>query len=177
PPSDHDFNIGSEIMDDNMILQILKKTLHPIHSFKLRLQSLNYFTHGKKSSTVWLQPETNPEDALIELENRLIGRSILGNDENNEKNDTDENYGFPEFDDLIKIGNEGFRPHLSLGQFRGEKSLQGAIKKFSLIFSQDPLIEFDVTEICWIVRKGFHDPFEIKARIGFGSDSEVVIKQ
>ncbi|CAG8574858.1 2352_t:CDS:2, partial [Racocetra fulgida] len=117
--------------------------------------------------------------AVVELEYRLIGRSDLGDCEDNinidERNDVKyENFGFPGFDDLIKIGNKGFRPHLSLGQFRGEKSAQEAIEKFSSIFSQDPIIEFDVTEICWIVRKGFHDPFEIKARVRLGDDSEVV---
>ncbi|CAG8623079.1 16825_t:CDS:2, partial [Dentiscutata heterogama] len=164
---------GSEIIDDNMIFQILKKTLCPIHPFKLKLQNLNYFTHGKRSSTVWLHPETFPENALIELENRLIGRSNLNDCENN-MNREDEEFGFPGFDELLNIGNEGFRPHLSLGQFRGEKSSQEAIEKFSSIFSQDPIIEFDVTEICWIVRKGFHDPFEVKARVGLGVDGEIV---
>ncbi|CAG8607126.1 5773_t:CDS:2, partial [Cetraspora pellucida] len=168
---------SSEITDD-MILQHLKKTLHHIHPFKLRLQSLNYFTHGKRSSTVWLHPETVPENALFELEYRLIGRSDLGECEDNvntdEKNIVEhEKFGFPGFDDLINFGNEGFRPHLSLGQFRGEKSAQEAIEKFSSIFSQDPIIEFDVNEICWIVRKGFLDPFEIIARIGLGDDGEV----
>ncbi|KAF0348014.1 RNA ligase/cyclic nucleotide phosphodiesterase [Gigaspora margarita] len=174
-----DNETDSEIIDDNSILQILKKSLYPIHPFKLKLQNLNYFTHGKQSSTVWLHPETVPKNALIESENRLIGRSNLNDCENNVKVDEkdDENFGFPGFDDLLKIGNDGFKPHLSLGQFRGEKSSQEAIEKFSLIFSQDPIIEFEVTEICWIVRKGFHDPFEIKAKVGLGIDGEIVINE
>ncbi|CAG8751048.1 2101_t:CDS:2, partial [Dentiscutata erythropus] len=70
------------------------------------------FHTWKRSSTVWLHPETFPENALIELENRLIGRSNLNDCENNMSRE-DEEFGFPGFDELLKIGNEGFRPHLS----------------------------------------------------------------
>ncbi|CAJ0630464.1 10616_t:CDS:2 [Entrophospora sp. SA101] len=115
--------------------------------------------HGKKSATVWLEPETHPENILNELEDRLIGRSDNGNGD--ERFDEEIKIGFPEFDDLIKIGNEGFKPHLSLGQFRDEVSAKNAINNFSSKFSSDPIIEFDVTELYWIIRKGFHDPFEI----------------
>ncbi|CAG8701821.1 18811_t:CDS:1, partial [Dentiscutata erythropus] len=57
------------------------------------------------------------------------------------------------------------------------KSSQEAIKKFSSIFSQDPIIKFDVTEICWIVHKEFHDPFEVKARVELGVDGEIVVNE
>ncbi|CAJ0837616.1 20354_t:CDS:2 [Entrophospora sp. SA101] len=106
--------------------------------------------HGKKSATVWLEPETHPENILNELEDRLIGRSDNGNGD--ERFDEEIKIGFPEFDDLIKIGNEGFKPHLSLGQFRDEVSAKNAINNFSSKFSSDPIIEFDVTELYWIIR-------------------------
>ena len=76
--------------------------------FKIKFEKLDYFTHGKSNHTLWLKPETIPNNALMILEDRLIEKL--------------KDVGFPEFDDLIKIGNEGFKPHLSLGQFRGEVS-------------------------------------------------------
>ncbi|CAG8804833.1 9564_t:CDS:2, partial [Dentiscutata erythropus] len=121
-------------------LEILIQSVNSIEPFKIEFQELDYFLFGKSSSTVWLKPKTEP---------------------NVEKKEKESNFGFQEFDDLIKVGSKGFEPHLSLAQ--------EAIKKFSKIFSNEP-IKFELKEIYWITREGYNDPFKIFAKIGLGKD-------
>ncbi|CAG8486276.1 2348_t:CDS:2 [Paraglomus occultum] len=127
----------------------LQSVLNNVKPFKLTFKSLDYFAHSINNATVWLKPETN--GALENLEAVLVD-------------------AFPTFNDLVLRGGElGYEPHLSLGQFNGEKKAFEAIKKFTPLFANDP-IEFKVDRLCLISRKDFHDPFAIDAEILFGSE-------
>ena len=70
--------------------------------FKLVFAEFGYFTHGKKSATVWLKPVTVPGNALQALEEALV-------------------QAFPQYNDLMERA-EVFSPHLTIGQFGGKVS-------------------------------------------------------
>ena len=68
---------------------------------------------------------------------------------------------FPDFDDLHKVSEGGFKPHLSLGQFsRGEIE-----NEKSLIRDSWDTLKFTVNEVCIISRINFESPFEVRHRI------------
>ena len=68
-----------------------------VRPFRLSFTEFGYFSHGKNSSTVWLGPDTQPENALQRLEEELVK-------------------AFPEFNDLM-VRSATFSPHLTVGQF------------------------------------------------------------
>ncbi|CAG8439495.1 1329_t:CDS:2 [Ambispora leptoticha] len=124
------------------------------------------------SATIWLRPISEPVIGEVEkLERRLV-YGWTDDDEKVEENHSEE-LGFPEFDDLIKLGGDhGFVPHLSLGQFPGEEAAKKAIKSFESEFLNDP-IEFLVDHVCIISREGYQDDsFRIEEIISFGVDGD-----
>jgi len=85
----------------------LQSVLNDVKPFKLIFKSLDYFAHSTNKATVWLNPETNGA-----LEN--LGAVLVN--------------AFPTFNDLVLRGGElGYEPHLSLGQFNGEVSIYIAV--------------------------------------------------
>jgi 2'-5' RNA ligase len=80
-----------------------------IEPFQVALAEMRCFRHRRESFTLWLVPE--PKDALVRLQ------AILGS-------------VVPECDDVVRH-RDGFTPHLSVGQVRGEQqrlALQQALQ-------------------------------------------------
>ena len=82
------------------VLETLTHVGAKIKPFKLTFAEFGYFTHGKKSATVWLRPVTVPGNALQALEEALVE-------------------AFPQYNDLMERA-EVFSPHLTVGQFGGK---------------------------------------------------------
>jgi 2'-5' RNA ligase len=72
-----------------------------IEPFCVELMELRFFRHRRESFTLWLAPE--PREALIRLQ------ALLGNIA-------------PDCDDVTR-NRDGFTPHLSVGQVRGERQM------------------------------------------------------
>lgn len=107
-------------------------------------ESLNYFEH-RSHCTLWLKPfgETGELNADILRLQQLLQEE------------------FPDFDDLDKVSEGGFKPHLSLGQFS-----RGKIEnEKSLIKDSWDTLKFTVNEVCIISRKNFESPFEVRHKI------------
>jgi RNA 2',3'-cyclic 3'-phosphodiesterase len=72
-----------------------------IEPFQVELVEMRFFQHRRDSFTLWLAPE--PKEALIRLQ------AILGS-------------VVPDCDDVVRH-RDGFTPHLSTGQVRGERQM------------------------------------------------------
>ena len=78
-----------------------------IKQFEISLRKFNFFTHGKESFTIWLDPE--PSDSIITLQAKILEIAQDCNDVNKFKN--------------------GYKPHLSLGQIKWKSKLDKVINK------------------------------------------------
>jgi RNA 2',3'-cyclic 3'-phosphodiesterase len=72
-----------------------------IEPFQVELVEMRFFQHRRDSFTLWLAPE--PKEALIRLQ------AVLGS-------------VVPDCDDVVRH-QDGFTPHLSAGQVRGERQM------------------------------------------------------
>jgi RNA 2',3'-cyclic 3'-phosphodiesterase len=72
-----------------------------IEAFQLELAEMRFFRHRGESYTLWLAPE--PRDALVRLQ------AVLGS-------------VVPDCNDVVRH-RDGFTPHLSVGQVRGERQM------------------------------------------------------
>jgi 2'-5' RNA ligase len=97
-----------------------------VEPFRVELVEMRFFRHGRESYTLWLAPE--PREALVRLQ-ALIGSVV------------------PDCDDVTRQ-RDGFTPHLSVGQVRGERemfTLQAAwqpvaftAREVSLLWRREP---------------------------------------
>jgi len=117
--------------------------------FRVTFANFSFFQHGKKSCTVWCDPQVQQGNELKDLQNNL------------EK-------VFPFCDDLSTRSEHGFQPHLSVGQFQGKAESEGKINEFMRTWKP---FTFEVTEVFLISRKG-DDPFQFKYRVPFEGDVE-----
>ncbi|MEM7553887.1 MAG: poly(A) polymerase [Cyanobacteria bacterium P01_A01_bin.84] len=115
-------------------VEIIAPILAKLKPFTVTLESFQTFTH-RKSSTAWLRPQTQPEEALQEL------HTVLQN-------------LFPQCDEQSKKSNVGFTPHLSVGQFSDSAE---ALRKLP----QWKPIKFTVSSVALISRRG-NKPFEVR---------------
>jgi len=83
------------------IEQKLREACSRIEPFEVRLAEFRHFHHGRQQYTLWLAPE--PIDAMARLQAALQS-------------------AVPDCNDVSRYGN-GFTPHLSVGQVRGEEAL------------------------------------------------------
>jgi RNA 2',3'-cyclic 3'-phosphodiesterase len=72
-----------------------------IEPFQIEFAEMRFFRHRGESYTLWLAPE--PKDALVRLQ------AVLGS-------------VVPDCDDVVRH-RDGFTPHLSVGQVRGERQM------------------------------------------------------
>lgn len=86
--------------DFDRALEVLRPRLSGIAPFEISLPRFRHFSHGPSSFTVWLDPE--PSEALRALHQALL-------------------QACPDCDDTARYPG-GFRPHLSVGQFRGGRA-------------------------------------------------------
>jgi 2'-5' RNA ligase len=72
-----------------------------VEPFRVELVEIGFFRHRRESFTLWLAPQ--PKEALVRLQ-ALLGGIV------------------PDCDDVTRH-RDGFTPHLSLGQVRGESEM------------------------------------------------------
>jgi len=126
------------------VVDNIRQAISSITPFKVSFKNFNYFNHG----AVWLQPQT-------ENNNVVTLQSLLER-------------AFPYCNDLSKKSENGFTPHLSVGQWP-KKDLKTASVTLQKGW-KDP-IEFTVNEICMISREGFEDPFRVVYRVPLGGSA------
>lgn len=106
-----------------------------VPKFTVRLDKLGFFNFGK-SCTMWTDPVSTPSDALQQLHQTVL--SV-----------------FPHCTETSE-GAEGFRPHLTLGQFPGKAATEEMISR-----TEWSPIEFTVDGLQLISRTA-EDPFTVK---------------
>jgi 2'-5' RNA ligase len=79
-----------------------------IKSFEISLLKINHFYHPKQNYTLWLAPE--PDSLIFNLQSKLLAIT-------------------PDCGD-VNLFQSGFKPHLSIGQIRGNQKLTKFKKKF-----------------------------------------------
>ncbi|WP_339375947.1 poly(A) polymerase [Calothrix sp. NIES-2098] len=121
-------------------VEIIAPALAQLQPFLITLTDFQTFTH-RKSSTAWLRPVAQPENALHELQ------AVLQN-------------LFPQCDEQSSKTTAGFTPHLSVGQF---PSPEAAIAELP----QWHPISFTVDSIALISRRG-DEPFEVRHIVYLG---------
>ncbi len=85
-------------MFDQDLLGRLAVACRGAEPFDVALERFRHFRHGRGSFTIWLDPQ--PVDAINALQQLLWGQ-------------------FPDYDDL-RAHTDGFQPHLSVGQIKGD---------------------------------------------------------
>ena len=85
-------------MFDRELLRRLAGACRGTEPFDVALERFRHFRHGRASFTIWLDPQ--PVDAIDALQQLLLGQ-------------------FPDYGDVRAHANE-FRPHLSVGQAKGD---------------------------------------------------------
>jgi 2'-5' RNA ligase len=109
-----------------------------VEPFRVDFGELRYFQHRRESYTLWLAPE--PRAALVRLQ-AVLGKIV------------------PDCDDLVQH-RDGFTPHLSIAQVRGEQQM--LTLKSELQTGWQP-VAFTAHEITLIWR---HNPPDDVFRIG-----------
>jgi 2'-5' RNA ligase len=118
-----------------------------VERWRLELAAVRFFRHGREGYTLWLAPE--PKAALVRLQALL--ESVV-----------------PECDDVSRR-QEGFTPHLSIGQIRGERYMSRL--KEALQAAWQPMA-FTVSEISLIWRREPPDDvFRVGRSVRLGSSS------
>lgn len=121
----------------------LQAALAQVPPFKLALREFAFFEHSK-SCTVFLRPETEPADALQQLQQAML-------------------QAFPDCDDLATRHENGFSPHLTCGQW-AKAEVQRAVERLNADW--EPL-EFEVTEV-QVISRGNDTPFEVAECVPLG---------
>ena len=110
-------------------------------SFKIVFKDIKYFKHRHQNYSMWLSPV--PEYNIKDLQVELVKIVPDCNDTNNFKN--------------------GFTPHLSIGQVKGEANLIATLKDLQDKWDK---FEFLVDNICFISRENNkNSQFEVLKRI------------
>ena len=109
-----------------------------IEPFRVELEEMRFFRHRQESYTLWLAPE--PRRALVRLQ-ALVGNVA------------------PDCDDVARY-RDGFTPHLSIAQVRGERQMVALKEELQTVWQP---IAFRAHEISLIWRC---DPPDDVFRIG-----------
>ncbi|KAM3146191.1 hypothetical protein pb186bvf_001848 [Paramecium bursaria] len=123
--------------------QKLQDAFKDFPAFDITLREFKYFDHG----TVWLNPES-PNKEVNQVYQTIVNT-------------------YPVLNDLGKKSEEGFTPHISVGQFpknqlkKSAEQLQNGWKEIS----------FKCQEIFLIARNGQDQPFKIIKTIRLKSDN------
>jgi 2'-5' RNA ligase len=119
-----------------------------IQPFTITFKKFDFFEHGR-SCTLFMNPEVEPANALIDLQAALWKV-------------------FPICDDLSTRSEHGFHPHLTVGQFTGKLATERRRDEFGMRLK--PIV-FTVDQIHLIAR-GTSTPFEIKHSVKLGTSNE-----
>ncbi|MFX1523279.1 MAG: 2'-5' RNA ligase family protein, partial [Promethearchaeota archaeon] len=112
----------------NVIEEEFIKICNKIKSFNITLNTFRFFSHGRQSYTLWLDPE--PNSLIIQLQAEI--QKI-----------------FPDCNEVNKYKN-GFKPHLSIGQIKGKNKILNIINDLQATWEQ---INFMVDKIFFISRE------------------------
>ncbi len=135
------------------VAERLAEALSGIEPFEVRLAEFSYFTHGKRSATLWLRPE--PVAALAALQARL-------------------QEAVPWCDEVSRHRG-GFTPHLSVGRFAGGAAAKRAAAEFLAAWRS---LAFLADHVSLIARSGAPgDPFHERMRVGFTGQIEVLTRR
>ena len=127
----------------------LERACAEIEPFEIALTGFRHFHHGRGKYTIWLLPE--PDGPLQELAKHLTDR-------------------FPGFEDQFRHEN-GFTPHLSVGQFRGFEAVRRFKEKHA---SRWKPLRFMVEALYVIEREDPpEDVFRLFATAWLGPDSDL----
>ncbi|MCL1473895.1 poly(A) polymerase [Argonema antarcticum] len=128
------------------VASAIAQTLKHIKPFQITLEGFDTFTHRSRS-TAWLRPVADPPSALHQLQSVLQQL-------------------FPQCDEQSKKSQNGFTPHLSVGQFPSSE------EAFSQLTSWHP-VSFPVESVALISRRG-DEPFEVRYLVHLGEQNEDV---
>jgi len=127
----------------------LARACAEVEPFEIALTGFRHFHHGRGRYTMWLVPE--PDAPLQELARTLAAR-------------------LPDYGDQFRHEN-GFTPHLSVGQFRGFEAVRRFKEKHA---SRWKPLRFAV-ESLYVIERGDppDDVFRLFAPVGLGRESGV----
>lgn len=125
------------------LLPALQAACAAVQPFEATLASFHAFQHNANRSTVWLAP--GPRASFTSLQAALQAAA-------------------PAYSHVSRY-EDGFVPHLSVGQSGGPEEVAGLIARLGADW-KSPV--FRVEEICIIARKG-NDPFEVVQRLPLGA--------
>jgi len=131
--------------DFEALAPLLEATARSVGTFEVTLAAFRSFAHGRRSHTVWLDPE--PRERVAALQAALAA-------------------AVPDCDDLARFPG-GFHPHLSVGQLRGDaKGLEEFIARLQAGWSP---LRFEVREVFLIARsRPPDDVFRVERRVPLG---------
>lgn len=142
---------------------ILAPILAEMEPFELKFTGFNKFEHGK-SCTVYCVPETSPPNALQKLQTALV-------------------QAFPECNDLSTRSDEGFIPHLTVGQWKTAVYADEAITHLSETWTPTTMTVDKVktqARLCVSSRLQLHmiarddqNPFRVAKVLTIGSPKEM----
>jgi 2'-5' RNA ligase len=125
---------------------ILGPVLRNIKPFTVTLSRVSSYT-SKTGSTVFAVPETNPPNAIKELQRAI--ETVL-----------------PEYNELVLKNESGFAPHLTLGQYDKE----GIEETVAKLQAQWQPIDWEVKELYMVSRNG-DVPFEVRQALQLGGEA------
>ncbi|MFX1374279.1 MAG: 2'-5' RNA ligase family protein [Promethearchaeota archaeon] len=121
--------------------KIFSEKCKKIQPFELHLRDFRYFSHGRQSYTIWLDPGSS--DLIINLQAEILKL-------------------VPDCNDVNKYKN-GFKPHLSVGQIKGKYKLLNIISELQKTWDE---IKFILDKIYFISRENLKaSQFKISKQI------------
>lgn len=118
---------------------------HDLPAFEVELAEFHTFRHRRGTYTIWLAPK--PESRLVELQ-AAVQRAVLG-------------------EQSVSGRRQGFQPHLSVGQVRGNIEMQRLVAELQAAWQP---VRFAVTDVSLIWRgEPPDDVFRVAATIPLGS--------
>ncbi len=120
----------------------IAEALEGIEPFSVTLDRFDRFAHGGDRFTMWVDPQ--PAEPLVRVHAALLGL----------------------YPDCYEVSNfeGGFVPHLSVGQARGARFLEGRLSEIRAFWKP---FSFTVGEIALIARPG-EAPFEVVRTVPLG---------
>ncbi len=132
----------------SLLIDVLLHVCSQVEPFSVTLSNINYFRHGSKNYTLWL--DIDEAEKIVYLQNKIL--EVV-----------------PECNELSKFSS-GFTPHLSIGQVKGREKVELLNKR--LQSSWKP-IHFHLSEINLIWRKDPpNDRFRVGETIPLGKQSQ-----
>ncbi|MFW9783061.1 MAG: 2'-5' RNA ligase family protein [Candidatus Heimdallarchaeota archaeon] len=111
-----------------IIEELFTNVCETVSPFEISLKNFHYFSHGRQRYTLWLNPE--PNSMIIKLQAKLLKIVPDCNDVNNYEN--------------------GFKPHLSVGQVGGKDEIRKVINNLQSEWVQ---VKFILNKVFFISRK------------------------